>query len=89
MTQRLGEVLGRGYCEQVPTNTRINPMKELSPTTSREFGIDDLVCFCFGHTRRDIEKDYLAHGQSTILAHILADKKAGRCDCAIKNPRGR
>ncbi len=64
-------------------------MKELSPITSREFGIDDLVCFCFGHTRRDIEKDYLAYGQSTILLSIMAEKKAGRCECAVKSPKGR
>lgn len=64
-------------------------MKELSPLTPREFAIDDLVCFCFGHTRRNIEEDYLAYGQSTILTHILADKKADRCECSVKNPKGR
>ena len=54
-----------------------------------EFNLDDLVCYCFKHTRRDIEQDYQKNGRSTIMAEIAAEKKADGCDCANKNPKGR
>lgn len=55
-----------------------------------EFKDHDLVCYCFGYTRKDIEKDYLDNnGQSTILKRITFEKKTGKCDCAQKNPKGR
>jgi len=55
-----------------------------------EFKDNDLVCYCFGHTRKNIEKDCLDNnGQSTILKRITFEKKAGKCDCAQKNPKGR
>jgi hypothetical protein len=50
---------------------------------------NDLVCYCFGFTRADIEKDFLSNGRSLILEKIAAEKKAGTCDCANRNPRGR
>jgi len=47
------------------------------------------VCFCFGYTDEDIREDVSNNnGQSTILKHIAAEKKAGNCLCAIKNPKG-
>jgi hypothetical protein len=49
---------------------------------------DDLVCYYFEYTRKDIEKDYLKNGRSTILEKIISEKKAGGCDCAKKNPKG-
>lgn len=55
-----------------------------------EFQQNDLVCYCFGYTRKDIEKDYVDNnGQSTILERIAFEKKSGKCDCAQKNPKGR
>jgi len=54
-----------------------------------QFGSEDVVCFCFGHTRQDIEEDYRSNGQSMILAKIMSAKKAGGCQCAVKNPKGR
>ncbi|MBW1954532.1 MAG: hypothetical protein JRI76_11355 [Deltaproteobacteria bacterium] len=54
-----------------------------------EFRPDELVCYCFGHTRKDIEQDYLENGTSTIMAKIAAEKKRKGCDCANKNPKGR
>lgn len=47
------------------------------------------ICFCFGYTREDIEADYTLHGKSTVLAHIIAEKKAGGCQCKTKNPTGK
>lgn len=51
--------------------------------------MDDLICHCFGHSRAAIEADALAHGRSTILERIQAEKAAGGCRCAELNPLGR
>ncbi len=49
----------------------------------------ELICYCFGYTAADIERDVREHqGDSTILRQILAAKQAGGCDCKNKNPRG-
>lgn len=53
------------------------------------FSPDELVCYCFGFTRAAIEQDYFQNGRSLILEKIAAEKKAGGCDCAHKNPKGR
>jgi copper chaperone CopZ len=53
------------------------------------FGPEELVCYCFGFTRANIEQDFLRNGRSLILEKIAAEKKAGGCDCAHKNPKGR
>lgn len=50
---------------------------------------EEQICYCFNYTATDIEQDALAHGRSTILARIQAEKKAGACQCATKNPKGR
>lgn len=50
---------------------------------------EELICYCFNYTATDIARDAVAHGHSTILARILAEKKAGGCQCATRNPRGR
>jgi hypothetical protein len=50
---------------------------------------DPMVCYCFGYTEADIVQDMAAHGASRIMKKIVAEKKAGGCDCARKNPRGR
>jgi len=47
------------------------------------------ICYCFGHTDTDIEKDVLANGKSLIMEKIMAEKKAGGCQCKTKNPKGR
>ena len=48
------------------------------------------ICFCFGYTDEDITRDILNNnGESTIAKHITAEKKAGNCQCAVKNPKGR
>jgi len=50
---------------------------------------DEIVCYCHGYTREAIAEDARRHGRSTILARIQEASRAGRCDCARKNPRGR
>ena len=50
---------------------------------------DDIVCWCFGYAKQDIENDYKTNGKSTILEKIIAAKKAGKCNCAENNPKGK
>jgi hypothetical protein len=61
-------------------------MKNQEPS---EFQSKDLICYCFGYTRDDIEEDFLKNSYSLILEKITAEKKAGGCDCVNKNPKGR
>ena len=53
------------------------------------FNDDDLICYCYNYSKKQIEKDYLENNTSTILNRIKSEKKNGRCDCAAKNPKGR
>lgn len=46
------------------------------------------VCYCFGFSRADIEREITGTGGCTIAARITAEVKAGRCACEIKNPAG-
>ncbi len=48
-----------------------------------------IICYCFGHSVEDVRDDVLKNGRSLILERITAEKKAGGCDCATKNPKGR
>jgi hypothetical protein len=66
-----------------------NTMTEVTKFEQNEFQDDELVCYCFEYTRNDIEKDYLKNSRSMILEKIASEKKAGGCDCAKKNPKGR
>ena len=49
---------------------------------------NNLICHCFNYTREDIGKDYLKNGHSLIYDKIALEKKAGKCDCQLKNPKG-
>lgn len=48
-----------------------------------------MICYCFGYTAADIERDVQENGKSTILEKIIAEKRAGGCRCAEKHPEGR
>jgi hypothetical protein len=48
----------------------------------------ELICYCFNHTRADIERDLAQNGRSLILEAIIAAKRMGACRCAVKNPKG-
>ena len=66
-------------------------MIEIKPTMRNlnEFNDDDFVCYCFEYTKKDIENDFNKNGKSLIYEKILSEKKAGGCDCSLKNPKGR
>jgi hypothetical protein len=51
--------------------------------------MEELICYCFNYTDRDIEKDLLQNGRSTIMDRIISEKKNGGCQCATENPKGR
>jgi hypothetical protein len=48
----------------------------------------EIICYCFNHTRSDIERDDRENGCSLILEKIIEAKRLGACQCAIKNPKG-
>jgi len=50
---------------------------------------ENLICYCFNYTESDIIADILKNRQSTIEERIKAEKKAGACECASKNPSGK
>lgn len=51
--------------------------------------MNDLICYCFEYTRKDIEDDLRKNGHSLMMQKIQAEKKLDSCQCATKNPKGR
>src|SRR5216683_1963517 len=47
------------------------------------------VCYCFGFTRKDIQREIAETGHSTIANRISEEVKAGNCACEVKNPSGK
>ena len=47
------------------------------------------VCYCFGFTRKEIEREVAQTGRSTIPERITAEVKAGNCACEVKSPSGK
>ena len=54
-----------------------------------DFHNDDLVCFCFEYTKKNIEEDFENHGFSKILEKIKTEKKNKGCNCEVRNPKGK
>lgn len=46
------------------------------------------VCYCFGFTSADIQREIEATGKSTVGEEITRRIKAGECECETKNPQG-
>lgn len=55
----------------------------------RDTRLQETIRYCFGYSAEDIRKDFFKNGRSTIMERIRNEKKAGACDCATKNPKGR
>jgi len=53
------------------------------------FKENDLICYCFKYTKKDIEEDFNKNGFSTILEKIKKEKSIGGCNCEVKNPEGK
>ncbi|MHB8202324.1 MAG: bacterioferritin-associated ferredoxin [Desulfomonilaceae bacterium] len=50
---------------------------------------NQLICYCFGYTRNNLEQDFMTNGKSLIMEKIMAEKKIGECHCATNNPSGK
>jgi hypothetical protein len=50
---------------------------------------DQLICYCFGYTRNNLEQDFITNGKSLIMEKIMFEKKIGGCHCATNNPSGK
>ena len=48
----------------------------------------EIICYCFNHTRGEIERDARQNPRSLILEKIIDAKRLGACRCAAKNPKG-
>ena len=62
---------------------------ETSLPKHKNFTDEDLVCYCFKHTKKDIENDFNENGRSLISEKIVLEKKADGCNCASLNPSGK
>jgi len=58
-------------------------------TKVNQFKDDDLVCYCFKYTKKDVENDFLKNKRSIIYEKIALEKKAGGCNCVTENPKGK
>lgn len=47
------------------------------------------ACYCFDHTREEIEEEYSALGESRIEESIRQKVAKGVCQCHLTNPTGR
>lgn len=47
------------------------------------------VCYCFGITRDQIQKEIRKTGKSAAAERVKAEVKADRCACEVKNPSGK
>ena len=46
------------------------------------------ICYCFGYTLADVQRDLAARATTDIPALIKAEIKAGHCACEVRNPQG-
>ncbi|MBI4776811.1 MAG: hypothetical protein HY788_21970 [Deltaproteobacteria bacterium] len=81
--QRMCSHMAESGYKAEPTADSEHPQRILEP------GHGDVVCYCFGYTRSDIEEDFRRHARSTIAERIASSKKQGMCQCKEKNPRAR
>ena len=92
-TEQMGQALLKaGYVARPKAVNKTNSAVRYAESPPREFPQkekDPLICYCFEYTRDDIEQDFIKTGRSLIMEKIAAEKKAGRCDCATQDPKGR
>lgn len=50
---------------------------------------NEILCYCFGFTRKDIMDDLRQHGTSTLLTKITNAKLSGKCRCVDTHPEKR
>ncbi|MEE9190676.1 MAG: hypothetical protein V3U16_07895, partial [Candidatus Neomarinimicrobiota bacterium] len=47
------------------------------------------ICYCYNHTKADIEKDFITNVRSNIEEEVRLNVGRGLCSCEVKNPSGR
>lgn len=87
------------FCEAADCDVVYFPFKSQAPlfrradllvrVGSKETEDPIPVCYCFGFTREDIQKEITETGDSTVANRISAEVKAGNCACEVKNPSGK
>ncbi len=61
---------------------------QIQKTQQNTFEDNDIVCHCFGYSKKDIIEDFIKNDSSIISVRIAKEKKANGCDCKAKNPKG-
>jgi len=51
--------------------------------------MSEIICYCFNYSDEDIIADFIANGKSAILKKVMSSKAEQKCDCHLKNPKGR
>ena len=49
--------------------------------------MENLICYCFGYTTSDIERDVLANSKSTIIEKIMSEKKPVDASVLSRTPK--
>ena len=47
------------------------------------------ICYCFGHSRADVEAEMALTGKSEIVSQVEARGRAKGCACEVRNPTGK
>lgn len=65
--------------------------EELHVAPGFELPSSGLLCYCFGYTKADLEREQRnrTDGASSILETIRERTRAGECACEVRNPTGR
>jgi hypothetical protein len=87
------------FCEAQNCDVVYSPLESHAPIFRRgdllvRVGVKEAadpipVCYCFGFTGMDIEREIAETGVSTVGERITAEVKAGKCACEMKNPSGK
>jgi cation transport ATPase len=82
-------LLKTGYVARPKGNeAATRTMSQQGSGHTRQHQKKDLVCYCFGFTKQDIEQDLMKNGRSLSMEKIMREKKTGGCDCRNANPKG-
>ena len=52
-------------------------------------GSEGLICYCFGHSKDQVEQEMITLGHSQTLERVLAKVGDRNCACEVRNPAGK
>ena len=70
------------------TNEKINKEGLTVSVGQKETCPKRLLCYCFNHSAKDLEEDFIKNNESTIFNEIKDQCKAGKDKCEENNPQG-